>query len=146
MFYSAICLEDLPIVTVQRLLHLVEADTLRWRFKRVHEKDPDQDIFQYFMWTYGQSGASTPLSQESMEQIATKSVIVAFQPPWILSRADMEQFSKATVRYLIIERLDSLTSAKFINLESNDLSSKDRLWGKVPFFFILFKLCLTLLV
>ncbi|KIY64924.1 hypothetical protein CYLTODRAFT_81489 [Cylindrobasidium torrendii FP15055 ss-10] len=113
-------LEDLPLVTVSRLLHLVEERTLQWRFVRVHDRDWDRDLFQYFLWTRVTDGASTPrAARMDEENDSEKSVVVAFQPPWILSREDMKNF--ATSEF----------PQRSLDMNKSQLTSRERLWGKM---------------
>lgn len=89
--------EDYPLVTVQRILHLINSRTERWGFKRTHDTSSDRDLLQYFLWSKLEGPASTPLTQDMRLMIQNKSVIVAYQPPWVLSPHDMKQFANCEV-------------------------------------------------
>ncbi len=91
-------IEDFPLVTVQRILHLVDPRTHRWGFRRIHERDVDREIMQFFLWSKHEGPGSTPLSLDMRLMVQSKSVIVAFQPPWVLSPRDMKQFATCDVR------------------------------------------------
>ncbi|KAF9053648.1 hypothetical protein BDZ89DRAFT_1056228, partial [Hymenopellis radicata] len=99
-------LEDFPLVTVQRILHI-----------RVHERDVDREIMQFFLWSKHEGPGSTPLSLDLRLMVQTKSVIVAFQPPWVLSPRDMKQFATCDVPHNCIDM--------------GNMTSKERLWAKL---------------
>lgn len=75
-------LDILPLKSAQRLFHILYPDNLDWKFKLNQTSDNDQSIFDYFLWTRTpQDGSPT---QDGL--------VVAYQPPWILSQADFEEF------------------------------------------------------
>ncbi|KAF5357934.1 hypothetical protein D9756_001594 [Leucocoprinus leucothites] len=75
-------LDILPLRTAQRLFHILHPDTRQWKFKHHDEYDVDHKIFDYFLWTKTQRG-----TQEAQSRL-----VVAYQPPWILSQTDFEEF------------------------------------------------------
>ncbi|KAJ7658776.1 hypothetical protein DFH06DRAFT_1131068 [Mycena polygramma] len=81
-------LDNLPLMTVQRTIHILYPDSYPWEFRLCDDDDNDRKMFQYFMW-------SGPVPHEGMAlDIDHKSVLVAFQPPWILSEQDIKEFSQ----------------------------------------------------
>lgn len=82
-------IDKLPLMTVQRTLHLLFQDMESWNFQLLDD-DTDRKLFQRFMWTKLQPEDAT----SDLQGINPKSVVVAFQPPWILSEMDIQEFSK----------------------------------------------------
>jgi len=74
-------------MTVQRTLHILYPETRRWGFSLCDEDDKDRRIFQYFLWAPPTQGVIKP-------EIVQKQVVIAFQPPWILSEQDLKEFSE----------------------------------------------------
>lgn len=79
-------------MTVQRAIHVVYPETRPWGFILSDENDDDRKIFQYFMWTLPLS--DNEMTQERHLEVGRKSVVVAFQPPWILSEQDIKEFAQ----------------------------------------------------
>ncbi|TFK42607.1 hypothetical protein BDQ12DRAFT_676485 [Crucibulum laeve] len=77
---------DLPLAIVQDVLHLAFPETREWSFQWNDTSEPDSHIFQHFTWTPSES-YDPALAQ-------TRSVVVAVQPPWILSDMDFKQFAR----------------------------------------------------
>ncbi|KAJ7449782.1 hypothetical protein FB451DRAFT_737367 [Mycena latifolia] len=113
-------LDNLPLMTVQRTIHLLYPETRPWGFILNDENDSDRKIFQYFMWSLA------PLDEEMtparLAEIGRKSVVVAFQPPWILSEQDIKEFSQC--RSFPPFRVPG-------NAFPTPLESKERLWAKI---------------
>ncbi|KAJ6548199.1 hypothetical protein DFH09DRAFT_629631 [Mycena vulgaris] len=114
-------LDYLPLMTVQRTLHLVfPAQTADWSFSLVDDaEDRDRKVFQHFLWGY--SGAGSPTVFTPLGNIPRYPLVVAFQPPWILSAQDMLEFS------------DCRTFPRFTINDGRlaGLDGKERLWAKV---------------
>lgn len=79
-------------MTVQRAIHLLYPDTDQWGFTLNDENDQDRKLFQNFIWTLRNPESTGP--QATMKRIGMRSVVVAFQPPWILSEQDLKEFSE----------------------------------------------------
>jgi hypothetical protein len=79
-------------MTVQRTIHLLYPETRPWGFILGDENDSDRKIFQYFMWTL--SAPDEAMAPARLAEIGRRSVVVAFQPPWILSEQDIKEFSQ----------------------------------------------------
>ncbi|KAJ7172503.1 hypothetical protein C8R46DRAFT_1161910 [Mycena filopes] len=113
-------LDNLPLMTVQRIIHLLYPETRAWGFTLNDENDNDRKIFQYFVW-------SLPTTEEGMgaamlAEIGRKSIVVAFQPPWILSEQDIKEFSEC--RSFPPFRAPG-------NAFPKELDSRERLWAKL---------------
>ncbi|KAJ7658722.1 hypothetical protein DFH06DRAFT_1327289 [Mycena polygramma] len=109
-------LDNLPLMTVQRTIHILYPDSYPWEFRLCDDDDNDRKMFQYFMW-------SGPVPHEGMAlDIDHKSVLVAFQPPWILSEQDIKEFSQC--RSFPPFRVPG-------NAFPTRLESKERLWAKI---------------
>jgi hypothetical protein len=77
---------QLPLATVERVMHLSFPETLEWRFETDERDDVDNDIFKYCLWTLPNND---PIPNP---EILKRGVVMAYQPPWILSPKDMEAF------------------------------------------------------
>ncbi|KAJ7155992.1 hypothetical protein C8R43DRAFT_1087364 [Mycena crocata] len=113
-------LDNLPLMTVQRIIHLLYPETRPWGFVLNDENDSDRKIFQYFLWSLPQFDADTTPAMHA--EIGRKSVVVAFQPPWILSEQDIKEFSQC--RSFPPFRVPG-------NAFPTPLESKERLWAKI---------------
>ncbi|KAJ7709933.1 hypothetical protein B0H17DRAFT_1191069 [Mycena rosella] len=113
-------LDNLPLMTVQRTIHLLYPETRPWGFILSDENDSDRKIFQYFMWTLSPLDEQMPPAR--LAEIGHKSVVVAFQPPWILSEQDIREFSQC--RSFPPFRVPG-------NAFPTLLESKERLWAKI---------------
>ncbi|KAG9226335.1 hypothetical protein CCMSSC00406_0003214 [Pleurotus cornucopiae] len=80
-------LENLLLTTTQRIMHILFASTLDWGFHPGHNNDDDKELFDYFLWT------KNSFSPEEAFEVGYHSVLVAYQPPWILSPQDMKEFA-----------------------------------------------------
>ncbi|KAJ7940665.1 hypothetical protein B0H13DRAFT_2226032 [Mycena leptocephala] len=113
-------LDNLPLMTVQRTIHLLYPETRPWGFILGDENDSDRKIFQYFMWTL--SAPDEAMAPARLAEIGRRSVVVAFQPPWILSEQDIKEFSQC--RSFPPFRVPG-------NAFPTELESKERLWAKI---------------
>ncbi|KAL0946926.1 hypothetical protein HGRIS_013087 [Hohenbuehelia grisea] len=109
-------LDNLPFQTVQRILHLVFPQTHGWGFVQNDSSDRDKRIFEYFMWT------NTAVEIDDAKRYGDRSVLIAYQPPWVLSRQDMKEFasSKAMPPF----RAEG-------HFYPTPLQSNERLWAKI---------------
>jgi hypothetical protein len=81
-------INNLPLATTQRVMHLICPQTRDWRFDEDDdESDRDSRLFRHYLWTLRHDDLVPNL------EIAKRSVVVAFQPPWILSAKDLESFA-----------------------------------------------------
>ncbi|KAJ7493138.1 hypothetical protein B0H11DRAFT_978733 [Mycena galericulata] len=89
-------LDYLPLMTVQRLLHLLfPQHTSGWSFSLADDtENADRKVFQHFTWCYSGSG-SRPSAFTPLGDIPRYPVVIAFQPPWVLSEKDILEFSEA---------------------------------------------------
>lgn len=69
-------------------MHLIRPETQDWEFRFV-PGDQDKDKFLYYLWTHPKLGDAPPSEEDSR-----RSVVVAYQPPWILSDKDMDEFAR----------------------------------------------------
>lgn len=84
-------LDTLPLMSAQRLFHMLYPETLNWKFRLNERHDTDQKIFDYFLWTRA--------SHEDVEPHTA--LVVAYQPPWVLAEADFLEFVRSTsVRWI----------------------------------------------
>ncbi|KAJ7057040.1 hypothetical protein C8F01DRAFT_341600 [Mycena amicta] len=83
-------IDNLPLMTVQRIIHLLYPETRGWSFDLKDGEERDSTIFQHFMWTYTKG----TIPDDQLGQIGRRSIVVAFQPPWVLSTADIYEFAK----------------------------------------------------
>ncbi|KAF8894591.1 hypothetical protein BD779DRAFT_850470 [Infundibulicybe gibba] len=115
-------IDNLPLMTVQRALHLVFPQTSGWGFHLDGAEDKDRSIFQYFTWRPQDSEKTTPELLSTNGISSRRPVVIAFQPPWILSERDMKEFS------------ESRSFPPFCmpgNAFPSLLESSDRLWAKL---------------
>jgi hypothetical protein len=75
----SVWVDQLPLETVQRTMHLVYPETQNWKFVHNDVLDIDKDIFDHFQWKDWAQPQSTRL-------------VVVVQPPWILSPQDLQNF------------------------------------------------------
>ncbi|KAJ7774799.1 hypothetical protein B0H16DRAFT_74878 [Mycena metata] len=113
-------LDNLPLMTVQRIMHLLYPETRRWGFSLNDDNDSDRKIFQYFVWSL--PAPEEGIAPAMLAEIGRKSIVVAFQPPWILSEQDIKEFSQC--RSFPPYRLPG-------NAFPTGLESKERLWAKI---------------
>ncbi|KAF7294961.1 Microtubule associated protein [Mycena indigotica] len=110
-------IDNLPLMTAQRIIHLLYPQTLGWAFDLKDSDEVDSRIFQYFMWTCMRDDMAV-----GEHEIGRRSVVVAFQPPWILSSADILEFTKCRSFPPYIGAGHAFPS---------ELSSKERIWAKL---------------
>lgn len=79
-------IDHFPLRTVQRILHILYPQSKDWGFVSETQPHYDDHIFKEFYFTRTEC-PSTP-------ETASNSVLVACQPPWVLSSEDMWQFSE----------------------------------------------------
>lgn len=82
-------LDNLPLQTVENIVHLLYPHTQPWAFDESDEERLDQrdkDIFRCFTW-------STDAPQ-SLHVNRPHALVVAYQPPWILTHQDIKEFSE----------------------------------------------------
>ncbi|KXN82092.1 hypothetical protein AN958_03250 [Leucoagaricus sp. SymC.cos] len=106
-------LDTLPLMSAQRLFHILYPDTLLWRFQLHQGFDIDQTIFDYFLWTRTQRSDEEPQNR----------LVVAYQPPWILTQADFEEFVRCAPKLP-----PHVTPG---HAYPPDLLSKHRVWAKL---------------
>ncbi|KAG1757544.1 hypothetical protein EDB19DRAFT_2033667 [Suillus lakei] len=99
-------LDNFPLQTVQRVFHIMFPATKDWGFVTLDDHDCDEN-FKKFHWT--------DVNQDHPD-IHDLSVVVACQPPWIMSDEFMWQFTQ----------LQSLPEGT-----TRPLRGKERLWGKL---------------
>ncbi|KAF5391435.1 hypothetical protein D9757_001914 [Collybiopsis confluens] len=120
-------IDNLALMTVQRIIHLLHPDTHTWSFELMEERDLDRKILRYYMWTVPEDVIER-VSEEHRRSIQKSSVVVAFQPPWVLSTQDIKEFASCS------------SFPPFIqpgNAYPTQLNSTHRLWAKI------FDLCVT---
>ncbi|KAJ7147802.1 hypothetical protein C8R43DRAFT_889477 [Mycena crocata] len=114
-------LDYLPLMTVQRALHLLfPKQTEHWNFILVDDaENTDRKVIQHFHWSY--SGEGKPTVSTPLGDVPRYPLVIAFQPPWILSPQDMLEFceSRAFPRF-------SINDGRLAALETNE-----RLWAKI---------------
>ncbi|KAL9715141.1 hypothetical protein Ac2012v2_001801 [Leucoagaricus gongylophorus] len=108
----AAILDALPLKSSQRLLHILFPDTRQWKFKKQEGFDVDHKIFGYFLWAKTQRSGQVPQN----------ALVVAYQPPWILSQVDFEDFIKCGSLPPHIPPG---------HLYPSDLQSKHKIWAKL---------------
>ncbi|KAF8843938.1 hypothetical protein BDN67DRAFT_963422 [Paxillus ammoniavirescens] len=99
--------DHFPLRTVQRILHIVFPQSKDWGFLSETQPHYDDHIFKEFYFT--------DIGRPPTPEIASNSVLVACQPPWVLSDEDMWQFTE----------LQSLPAG------NSRLRGKERLWSKL---------------
>lgn len=76
---------NLLLVTVTRILHAFEPRTDSFAFQPGNNKANDRHIFQYLIWSQKEFGLHEPTWESG-------SVLVAYQPPFVLTVTDLEEF------------------------------------------------------
>jgi hypothetical protein len=71
---------------VQRILHIIFPQSKDWGFLSETQPHYDDHIFKEFYFT--------DIGRPPTPEIASNSVLVACQPPWVLSDEDMWQFTE----------------------------------------------------
>jgi len=104
ILFSMVPWLNLLLVTATRILHVSCPTTgsESYGFQPGNNKANDRHIFQYFVWS--QQGVKLKLHEPSWE---SSSVLVAYQPPFVLTASDLEEFisCKAVRIFLRYEEL-----------------------------------------
>ncbi|KAJ2916015.1 hypothetical protein MD484_g4381, partial [Candolleomyces efflorescens] len=113
-------IDRLPFATVARILHLSLPETCDWAFRPAAQShiELDPELFSYYTW----SPRTLPSDYSIAKAMERKRMLVAIQPPWILTLRDLEQFA------------GSRCFPPFVVPGPEDFpsySSKDRLWAKM---------------
>ncbi|KAJ3540920.1 hypothetical protein NMY22_g4102 [Coprinellus aureogranulatus] len=90
-------LEKFPFTTVKRILHQAVPQTHSWTFSRdtlVHS-EPDSHMFTTYTWAMSPDclAGNTPSQRRQREAALKKRMLIAVQPPWVLTERDLEKFS-----------------------------------------------------
>ena len=123
----AALLDTLPLRSAQRLLHILFPDTRQWKFKQQEGFDVDCKFFGYFLWT----------KTQRYDQGSQNAVVLAYQPPWILSQTDFEGFIKCGSVNMLSSYKDKYWNLQLPphmpsgHLYPSDLPSKHKIWAKV---------------
>ncbi|KAJ7138226.1 hypothetical protein C8R44DRAFT_695354 [Mycena epipterygia] len=114
-------LDYLPLMTVQRTLHLLfPQQASSWNFSLVDDaENSDRKVFQHFIWSY--SGPGKPTVFTPLGNIPRHPLVIAFQPPWILSAQDILEFSECR----------TFPPFSINNRSTSTLEATERLWAKV---------------
>ncbi|KAL0580954.1 hypothetical protein V5O48_001046 [Marasmius crinis-equi] len=125
-------IDTFPLATVQRIMHLINPERQRWRFYASEDctLSGDRKIFQHFLWSLPEDDFTSagPEDQRLVEDAQGRQVVVAFQPPWILSPQDMKEF--VGCRSFPTFRAPG-------HFYPTELNSEERVWAK------LWDLCVT---
>ncbi|KZT26223.1 hypothetical protein NEOLEDRAFT_1063653 [Neolentinus lepideus HHB14362 ss-1] len=111
-------LNVLPLQTVQRIVHLAWPDVCDWRVQRVKTEDKDCDLFRHFYWTRKDTAGRQD------DDLGLHSAVLAFQPPWILTRQDLQAF----IRCQLLPSFETV-----LEQEDGDdgYKSEQRLWARI---------------
>ena len=89
-----------PLATIQRIIHLCFPESEAWEFAH-GLKDTDADLFQYFEWRNPRSDSPGA------------DMVVAVQPPWVLSSQDLRSFTEiSSVRKILTLMKDVLLNGR----------------------------------
>lgn len=128
-------MENFPLRTVESLIHMIpeyEA-TKTWNFcSGDYARDVDENIFRYYIWKDTKSSDAPGHNKSS-------SLIVAYQPPYILAPRDFEQFVQTKSVSVFITALslhfhDIFQIPNFNEMAATNqerLSSSQKVWAKV---------------
>lgn len=103
--------KDLVLGTAQRVIQMSPEyhHTREWGFTFPDVmRDADSNLFRFFMW---EKTTITAGSSKDLDPFC--SLVVAYQPPWILSPRDIDQFVQ-TRRVRIIGRRHKTSSNKYM--------------------------------
>ncbi|KAF9267773.1 hypothetical protein L218DRAFT_954968 [Marasmius fiardii PR-910] len=116
-------IDTYPLATVQRTMHLLHPELKKWQFflPDDYHSPGDIGIFQHFMWSPSVE-ETRRLNPAELRAAERKQVVVAFQPPWVLSPQDMKAFVRC--RSYPTYRAPG-------HIYPTDLQSEERLWGKL---------------
>jgi hypothetical protein len=86
-------IDRLPFATVTRILHLSLPETCDWAFRPAAQShiELDPELFSYYTW----SPRTVPSDYSIAKAVERKRMLVAIQPPWILTLRDLEQFAES---------------------------------------------------
>ncbi|KAJ7079296.1 hypothetical protein B0H15DRAFT_518829 [Mycena belliarum] len=114
-------IDYLPLMTVQRTLHLLfPKQTTSWSFSLVDDaNDKDRNVFRHFVWSC--PGPHVSMVSTPLGKVPRYPLVIAFQPPWILSAQDMLEFVRCRMFPRVLIKNDCPTA-----LELNQ-----RLWAKL---------------
>lgn len=88
---GVIWLEYYALRTMQRVIQLLpdfEASN-RWGINRPDDtRDMDRTLFRYFTWNRSMKPDTDSVPEDPC------SLVIAYQPPWILSPQDLKQFTR----------------------------------------------------
>ncbi|KAJ8072475.1 hypothetical protein AAF712_011227 [Marasmius tenuissimus] len=125
-------LDTFPLATVQRTIHLLNPELRRWRFYTPEDRfqPEDTNLFQHFLWGLpADDFDNLSLTEHTLAETARqKQLVVAYQPPWILSPTDLKEFT--TRRSFPTFRAPG-------HAFPTELESSERVWAR------LWDLCLT---
>jgi len=77
---------DLVFVSASRVLHSAEPRTDKFAFQLGQDNPQDKSIFRHFVWT--RDGHQ----RQHQPSWGSGSVVVAYQPPFILTEQDLQEF------------------------------------------------------
>lgn len=88
-------IDSLPLATVKRIMHLCIPETRGWTFNNPqHRSEADSEIFHYYLWSPRRpTNLAAQDPTRDADGAAVKSLLIAVQPPWILSECDMKEFA-----------------------------------------------------
>lgn len=85
-------IEQSALRTIQRIIQILPEfkGAEQWAINRPDDDIPDNDhtIFRYFMWN------KSTIQGSVAEPSDPCSLVIAYQPPWILSPHDLKQFTR----------------------------------------------------
>ncbi|KAG7089564.1 hypothetical protein E1B28_011236 [Marasmius oreades] len=116
-------IDTYPLTTVERTMHLLHPELKKWRFSLPddYHSPGDINIFQHFMWKLSEEGIGR-LNPAGLRVVQRKQVVIAFQPPWVLSPQDMKAFVRC--RSYPTYRAPG-------HAYPTELQSEERLWGRL---------------
>jgi hypothetical protein len=79
-----------PLRTAERVLHLMFPDTMDHKVKLNYTSDPDENLFRHMTFSPCDPHQTTREDEDFASY--PPSLIIAIQPPWILSPRDLESF------------------------------------------------------
>jgi hypothetical protein len=82
IFFSMVPWLNLLLVTATRILHISHTGTESFAFQPLNNTANDRNIFRYLIWSDKDAKSHEPRG----------SVLVAYQPPYILTPTDLEEF------------------------------------------------------
>ncbi|TRM59362.1 hypothetical protein BD626DRAFT_508096 [Schizophyllum amplum] len=122
-------IDSLPLLTVQRIMHVLFYDATKGHSFQHGPTDQDSSIFRYLLWAPALEGEGIdgPQNTTMLIERFRRSVLVAVQPPWILSDQDIRNF--ADLRHFPpFHGIEPRVGEK---PEPSDLEGKQRIWAKL---------------